>query len=125
MIVSAFDLILAAHLIGACATGVAASYAGIALWRQQESSYRPLSTWLGMLAGFEILSGTLLAIDSLSISAQSLCTNIAVYLAVVFFMEGILYARMKKVSLAFPLVRIAFPIASTLSFLGTAIALGF
>ncbi|MBI5470550.1 hypothetical protein HY968_04520 [Candidatus Kaiserbacteria bacterium] len=120
-----YELLLAIHIAGACITGLAASYAGIAMWQRQENTYRPLALILGVLAGFEILTGTALSVVSSQITAISLCGNIAIYLSVVFAVEALLYTRMKKISLTFPLAYVATTVASALSLLAGAAALGF
>ena len=120
-----YTSLLAVHIVGASATGIVASYAGIAMWRHQERSYRRVALILASLAGFEVLTGTAFSVLSSQITAVSLCANIAIYLSVVFVVETLLYLRMKKISLAFPIVKVSAPIASALSLLAGAALLGF
>jgi hypothetical protein len=117
--------VLVAHIAGACATGLAASFAGVVLFQRTSTLYRPSAFALGILAVFQILSGVVLSIVSIQISAQSLCANIAIYLSVLFCIEAMLFVRMKKASLPFPLVQILSPVVVSLACLGTAIAYGF
>ena len=120
-----YTSLLAVHIVGASATGIIASYTGIAIWRRQERSYRRLALILASLAGFEILTGVVLSVVSSQITAISLCANIIAYLSVVFVVEALLYARMRKISLAFPIAWVSAPIASALSLLAAAAAFGF
>lgn len=120
-----YDILLAIHILGACATGVVASYAGIVMWQRREVSYRPTSIVLGVLGGFEVLTGTLLSVVSSQVTSISLCANIIAYLSVVFFVEALLFLKMKKISMSFPIATALSPIATSLSFLLAAIAYGF
>jgi hypothetical protein len=120
-----FETLLIIHIVGACITGLAVSYAGIAMWKHQENTYQPLALILAALAGFEILTGTALSVISSQITAISLCANIAVYLSVVFAVEALLYLHMKKISLTFPLAYVATTLGSALSLFAGAAALGF
>ena len=120
-----YTSLLTAHIAVACITGVAASYAGIVLWRRDETSYSPSAIVLAFLAGLEIISGTILSIASPKITAVSLCANIVVYLFVVFLVETLLFLRMKKISMAFPLVKTISPSIAGLLLLVGAIAYGF
>ena len=120
-----YESVLVFHLMGAVATGIAASFAGILLFRNRAGQYRNTSIVLGFLATFEIVSGTLLAVISTKISAPSLCANIVIYLAFVSTVELLLFLRMKKVSVFFPFAKILSPVASSLAFFAVAVAMGF
>ena len=120
-----YGALLTIHIIGACITGIVAAYAGIIMWQRQETSYRGTAIILGVLGGFEVLTGTLLSVVSSEITSVSLCTNIIIYLSVVFFMESLLFMRMKKISILFPVAQALSPIAAGLALLLTAIAYGF
>jgi len=120
-----YSALLIVHIAGGVATGIAASYAGIVLWRGTSSLYRACALTLSVLAVFEILSGVALSVVSVQITAQSLCSNIALYLSALLFIEALLFVRMKKVSMRFPLVRALSPILASLVLLIAAVSFGF
>lgn len=115
----AYSLILTVHIFGALLTGIVASYSGVVLWQRTNERYATCALTLGMLAAFEIFSGSVLSIVSSAVSAASLCANIALYLSLVTSLELLLFIRMKKTSIAFPLAQTLAPVvASLLLFLG-------
>lgn len=113
------------HIIGACVTGLVASYTGLVLWKKDFSKYRRLAQMLGVLAGLEVATGVTLSVLSLEISALSLCANLFVYLSVIFLLEAVLFMRMKKVSLLFPLQFVFGPTSVGLLYMVFAVARGF
>ncbi len=119
-----YTVLLTAHIAGGVATGIVASYAGIALWQGMNASYRKCALVLSALAVFEVVSGTVLALLSVQLTAQALCTNIGLYLAGVSLVETLLFIRMKKVSLVFPVGRTLMPVAASLVFLVAAVSYG-
>lgn len=120
-----YSSFLALHLFGAGATAVVAAYAAVVLWRREEGRYRVCAMTLGLIAGSEVVTGTILAILSARITALSLCGNIAIYLSIVLLLEMILFVRMKKVSVQFPIIRTFSPIALSLFGIFTAALYGF
>src|SRR3989338_11169244 len=113
-----YSIILAVHIAGACITALVGAYALAMLWRREEGKYSLSASVLGFVAGFEVVTGTLLSVLSLQVTALSLCANIAAYLAIVLFLEAALFVRMKKISIRFPAASVFSPIAA--SFLGMA-----
>ena len=71
------------HITGGMLAGGVMLYSALVLIRDQKESYQNLVRLLSFLAAFEVLSGVLLAYTSPSITAQSLCTNIALYLGLI------------------------------------------
>lgn len=120
-----YMLILILHIIGACLTGLVASYTGVALWHKSSESYRPLSITLGICAAFEVLTGTALSVISIQISTLSLCSNIALYLLACGIFEALLFARMKKIQVRFPFEITASPVLASLALMMVAIGFGF
>lgn len=120
-----YGTLLTVHIGVAVITGIAASYAGIMLWQNESASYHKTALVLGLLAGFEILSGTVLSIMSSTITALSLCSNIALYLSVVFIVETLLFLRMRKVSSGFPIMPVISPAMIGLTLFIATIAYGF
>ena len=105
-------------------TGFAAVYAGVALWRSTSVLYRTCALTLSGLAAFEVLSGVLLAAASSTVSAASLCANIALYMSLVAVVEALLFIKMKKLSMSFPLTEALAPILGSLALMGVTIAYG-
>jgi hypothetical protein len=120
-----YSSLLLIHILGACLTGIVAAFAGVIMWQRRDSSYRSTSIALGALGGFEVLTGTLLSVISSQITSISLCENIITYLFVVLFVEILLFMRMRKVSMLFPIIKALSPIATGLILLLAAIAYGF
>ena len=120
-----YGVLLIVHIVGACVTGITAAYAGVIMWQKQDSSYRTTSIVLGALGGFEVLTGTLLSVISSQITSISLCANIIAYLSVVLFVEILLFLRMRKISMLFPIAAALSPIATGLTFLLASIVYGF
>ena len=118
-------VVLALHLAAALVTGLVIVYALFALWRQKSDSYRLCALLLGSIAGFEVLSGTVLAIVSPTFSASALSIHIFEYLGVCLVAEWLLFARMRKVSLAFPLAAAASPVLASIALFVAAISFGF
>ena len=120
-----YSVLLAFHLVGAGATGLMGAYSIFNIAKGFTQKYKNNALVLGALATFEIITGTFLSIVSLQISASSICGKVLVYLSFVAIIEVLLFARMQKVSLTFPLVKVASPVASSLLLLLSAIAYGF
>ena len=120
-----YETVFAMHIVGACVTGLVGAYSLVALWNNFSDKYRLCTIILGALAGFEILSGTALSILSLKISAVSLCSRIFLYLSLVALIEWALFARMKQISIIFPLTAVISPIAASLLLFLSALAYGF
>ena len=77
------SLLLLVHITGGIFTGIVIFGSAIALLWKKEKQYNLDVKSLSILASFEIISGVLLAYISPRITAQSLCTNIALYLGVI------------------------------------------
>ena len=115
----------ALHIIGACVTALIGAYAIAMLWRREERKYSISASVLGAVAGFEVITGILLSVLSLKITALSLCGNIALYLSIVLLLEAMLFVRMKKGAAVFPTTTTFAPIAASLLSFATAAAYGF
>lgn len=120
-----YDIFLIVHVIGACITGAMAAYASVAMWNGFADKYKLCATILGGLAAFEVFSGTALSILSLQVSAASLCSRIFLYLTIVAVVEVLLFMKMKKGSVVFPLVPALSPVVASLALFSSAIILGF
>jgi hypothetical protein len=91
-----YEALLTTHLVGAGVTAVVAAAASVRMWVGHTNTYRPHAIALGAIAGFEVLTGVLLALLSPEITALSLCANVALYLSAVFAIEGLLFIRIKQ-----------------------------
>ena len=120
-----YENVLVVHIVGALATAGAGAYALVSLWNYWSGSYRKSALVLGALATFEIVTGTLLAVFSLRISAASVCERLVLYLALVAIIELLLFRRMSKFSIGFPAAKVIAPIAGSLGLLFTALVAGF
>ncbi len=120
-----YPTILALHILAACVTIGIGAYAFYALTRSKDATYRTLALALGSVAGFEVISGTTLAVLSLDISAVYLSTHILAYVGVCFFIETLLFVRMRKLFLPFPTQLAASPVLASLTLFVVAISYGF
>jgi len=120
-----YALVLALHLTAAAVTGVVLLSTLFVLWRHNSTLYRLCALVLGSVAAFEILSGTVLAIVSPQLSAAGLSVHIAEYLGVCAIAEAMLFARMHRASLAFPLAAAASPVIASILLFAAALSLGF
>lgn len=75
--------LLLIHITGGVLTGYVVFRSVFVLIKDQKEAYQNLVRSLSFLAAFEVLSGVLLAYSSPSITAKSLCANIALYLGLV------------------------------------------
>ena len=117
--------ILAFHIIAACTTGFVLVAALYIAWRGLSTMYSRLALVLGSIAAFEVATGTLLAVLSPTLSAVALSAHIAAYLGVCLAVEVLLFVKMQKIALHFPVIATASPVlASTLLFVA-AISYGF
>lgn len=121
----AYSVLLSLHFAGAALTALIGAYAVAVLWRREEGKYSLSASVLGAIAGFEVLTGTLLSVLSLKITTLSLCANITVYLSVVLLLEAAFFVRMKKISIRFPTATALSPIAASLLGMAGAVAYGF
>lgn len=87
--------LLLIHILGGVFSIGAVFASWIVLVRNRKKSYPFFLKTLSVLTSFEILSGTLLAYFSPSVSAQSLCVNLALYLTVIAVTYAGFVYRMK------------------------------
>ena len=120
-----YTAVLAVHIISACVTGAVIFYTLYVLALNKDTLYRICALVLGLIAAFQVLTGTILAILSPELSAAALSVHIVAYLGVCLGVEIPLFVRMKKGSLLFLLGWTASPVLlSTLVFVA-AISYGF
>jgi hypothetical protein len=105
-----YESAIVLHLVGASATACVGAFALVALWNHFDDRYSFVANVLGALAGFEILTGTMLAVLSPQVSASSLCSRVFLYLFLVVIIETLLFARMRKISMASPMTTVFAPV---------------
>lgn len=120
-----YVFILALHLLTACVTACVMAYAIFALWRGREASYRACAIVLGLIAALEVGTGTALALLSPVLSASALALHIFEYLGVCLAVEALIFVRMQKMSLVFPLSFAASPVLASVVFFIAALGAGF
>lgn len=120
-----YAIVLGLHLTAAAATGLTIAYALYALARRMDAAYRLSALLLGSVAAFEVLSGTALAVLSPSLSAVALSAHIFEYLGVCLVVEAVLFIRMQKVSLVFPMRLVVSPVLASVALFVAAIHGGF
>lgn len=118
-----YEALLTTHLAGAGLTALVAAAAGAAMWGAHAHAYRPYAIALGAIAGFEILTGVLLALLSPEITALSLCRNVALYLGAVFAVEALLFMCIQQNAGVYPRFALS-PIALSLVLMAGAIGAG-
>ena len=116
------SLTLFLHLAVALLTGCIIACSLSALILKTEGWYRNLALSLGIVASLQILSGTLLALLSPSLSAASLSLHIGEYLGICLVMETLLFIHMRKISLPFPTLASASPVFVSLLLFSAALA---
>jgi hypothetical protein len=80
-------------------------YAMFAIVRNSTGSFTLMARVLSALAGFELLTGALLAAFSPSISIASVCDNFALYMLLVVTVLGALYVRTSRAGSRFPVTQ--------------------
>lgn len=120
-----YALVLALHIIAAFATGVVIAYALYALWRTKATSYRLCVLSLGFIAALQVFTGTVLALLSPTLLAASLSIHIFEYLGVCFVVELLLFVRMQKMRIVFPIRSVSSPVVASVLLFAAAISYGF
>ena len=120
-----YQAVFIVHVSGGIMTLLCAGFAFAEMWRGHPEWYRTCARVLGALAAFEILSGAFLSVLSLEISAAALCGGIAVYLALVFAVEYLLYVKTRRAVLVFPTGSALAPIAASLAVFSFVLSAGY
>lgn len=116
--------ILALHVLATIATVGALGYALYSLHRKIETAYRKAALAIGSIAAFEVVSGTLLAVLSTTVTAAGLVIHIAAYLGFCLAVEALLFNRIRKTSVSFPVGAVTVPVLASLSFFVAALQSG-
>jgi len=110
-----YGFILATHIFAAVATAAVVLAALYAVTKNKHTTYQPFALAIGFLAAFQISSGTVLAFLSPELSAAALALHIVAYLSVCGAVEALLFVKMKKLFLTFPLTLATSPILASLT----------
>ncbi len=91
------NILLIAHLLGAGAIGFFILKAFIQLYKNQSSEYKNSSIQIGMSAGYQLATGSLLALNIQTTQGLlNFCNKMGLYLGIVLLVESILFYRMQK-----------------------------
>ncbi len=119
-----YSLLLAVHVVGAMATLIVSCYALIILTRDRSDRFAHVTRMIALLATFELISGAAVAALSPTVTAVSLCDNIALYILLVSVVLGTLRVRMQRTGLQFPLMHSVSSIGVGIMVLGGVAMLG-
>ncbi len=90
--------ILTLHLSGAAALGAVLLALIVKLWRgaSETKPYIRLAQWIAAISSWQFASGLLLAVLTPGMSTMKLCSNIAIYWAMVFVAELVIIRRLQQ-----------------------------
>lgn len=81
------------HISGALVTSILILLSSASLIKNLRNWYKPLAKYLGIVSLMQIISGTGLLVTSGSTNLLGFCARIGIYLAVIGFIEILLYNR--------------------------------
>lgn len=97
------QILLLLHLGGAVVVGFYIFQSLIALFFKPAPTYRQLAVKIGLSSGFQLISGSLLALSSpTSGSLFHFCSQISLYLGATLLVESLLFQRMRATQYLFP-----------------------
>ncbi len=103
------NLLLVIHILGAIILGVIVILAWINLFKSTSDTYISSARHIGIGAGFELITGALLAVHIQSYSGLlQYCSKLFIYLGIILFTEIVLLYRMKNHEMTNFRTRIAF-----------------
>lgn len=120
-----YSALLSLHIIGALFSAVLATFAVLVALTGRDGWYKTLSLGIGVLAAFEVSTGTVLAVLSPEVSALSICANVALYIAAAASIQALLFMRMRRITLPFPAFRALSPLGASMVLLATSVVFGF
>jgi hypothetical protein len=118
-----YGITLIAHISLAVFTGALILYILAAVSLSQAHAYRKLAEVLGMVAGAQVLTGTMLAVLSPTLSAAALSAHVFAYLSVCGVVEGFLLYKMRVH--AFPVLNVAYSMCMCIFAFALVVVLGF
>src|SRR3989338_10570909 len=90
------NIMLIAHVVGALVLGIFIVQAVISLLYKKNSSYKPLTIQIGLGAGYQLITGSLLATNIHTMqSLTHFCNRMAIYVGIVVVIEALLLHRME------------------------------
>lgn len=92
------NTLLLAHLIGAGYVGIHIVSSIFAIFQNDISQYRKLSSRIALGGGYQLVSGSILALVSVhsELSLIQFCSKIGLYTGIILFAEALLLYKMKK-----------------------------
>ncbi len=121
----AYGITLLLHIALAMFTGALVLYILSAISLKHQSSYSLLAQLLAAVMGMQIVSGTVLAILSPTLTAAALSFHVIVYLSICSAVECLLLVKMGKEHQLFPAFRVAAPACLSVFMFGLVVVLGF
>ena len=100
-------IFLLIHLIGAIATFLFIFLGAMSLFKNQTEKFSFYAKSIGILGGYDLISGSILTIVSSNQSALVFCGRIAFYISLIAVTEMVFYFKMKGISL-FPKKALAY-----------------
>lgn len=91
------NILLIAHLMGAFGLGIFIVNAFVNLYKNRTESFQRSSVQIGIGAGYQLITGSLLAIDIKTMQGLlHFCNKMGLYVGIVLFVETLLFYRMQK-----------------------------
>lgn len=109
-----FHIVLISHILGSVFVGILVVSILYIAFRNKSVFYKPSALYLGLAAGYQLATGSMLAI--MMPGAESLfsfCSKIGLYISVILFAQIILYMKMRQSNAA------VFPVRAVVSSIGT------
>lgn len=119
-----FETALAIHLIGAIGLAVIILVSIISIINNSHKRLKNLVVLVGLSSGLQLVTGSLLVINSDSGTLLSFCSNIGLYLSIIVITELILFYKIKNIY-TFPLKTVISPTAVGMLFVVFALILRF
>ena len=101
------NIILLIHLLGALITGILIFLGVGSILKNETEKFSFYSKSIGLIGGFDLISGSVLTIASSHQSAFIFCTRIALYVGIIAVTESVFYFKMRGISL-FPKKALAY-----------------
>lgn len=117
------QVLLLTHILGSIVVGILVAAILYLVFRGKSSLYKTFALYLGISAGYQLVTGSLLAIATPgSHSIFAFCSKIGIYLAIVLATEVLLYVKMRKNNVVlYPLRAVASSLSVGLLFVVAAI----
>jgi hypothetical protein len=118
-----YGIVLLIHILLAVTAGALILYILAAVSLNHSSSYTFLAKILAAATSAQIVSGTVLAVMSPTLTAASLSAHIFLFLSICGAVEGLLMYKMRMH--AFPMFNVAYSLCLSVFAFGLVVTLGF